>query len=680
MGEFRVHHIRFFNYQPLAIHCIDYNKELNRVAVSRSDASIEIWSIGDDWYQEKIIPGSESRSVEAICWQGSRLFSAGLDGNVTEYDLKKLKPKELAPSNAGPIWCLCKCATQQLLAAGTEDGCVVVFSTQDDTLMYHQAFDKQEGRILSIAWHPTEDLIVTGGVDNIRIWSMNSGHAIQRLTLGRQERNKETIVWCVAVTSDFTIISGDSRGKTSFWNGKQGTLIKTYQSHKADVLCLTLNEEENKVYTSGVDPSIVAFEYTPANIESDWKLWVKSDVYHFHTHDVRDLVVAGDKIVSGGVDTNLVVAMAKETKGVKHRRKYPGFPSYSMVKVASEAKVVMLQYANYLEVWKLGHTTKNSDKSGEILPLMSKPIKLLQLKTKDSERIVCCAINKTAEYLAYSDPDTVKIYSLSMDNQYAMTPQVTLKKVKSKSSLSPAHRMQFTHDGRSLITVTDSTEIQAISLEDSEAIITATIPPLSDDVDSVHLLCVSPDDKMVCLADHTRSILIFNLEKQQIHCRLPRYSCQATAVCFNADGSNLLIAYADQKIYEYNLETEEYTTWCKQTCLKYPKQWLTRHSKIINIQQHPNDQNKIIFHDEQMLCVLDKSQRFPPVEAPLFSYSAWQHQDKIPSSTAFHISSKYKFLLHLEAIQDNWLVAVERTPLTLTESLPPTLKEKKFGT
>jgi hypothetical protein len=36
MGEFKVHHIRFCSYQPLAIHCIDYNHELNRVAVSRS--------------------------------------------------------------------------------------------------------------------------------------------------------------------------------------------------------------------------------------------------------------------------------------------------------------------------------------------------------------------------------------------------------------------------------------------------------------------------------------------------------------------------------------------------------------------------------------------------------------------------------------------------------------------
>ena len=35
MGEFRVHHIRFFNYQPKTINCIAYSKELNKVALSR---------------------------------------------------------------------------------------------------------------------------------------------------------------------------------------------------------------------------------------------------------------------------------------------------------------------------------------------------------------------------------------------------------------------------------------------------------------------------------------------------------------------------------------------------------------------------------------------------------------------------------------------------------------------
>ena len=56
------------------------------------------------------------------------------------------------------------------------------------------------GRILSVAWYDPENVIVTGGIDNIRIWSVKSGHAIQRLTMGRQLHNKETIVWAVAVT------------------------------------------------------------------------------------------------------------------------------------------------------------------------------------------------------------------------------------------------------------------------------------------------------------------------------------------------------------------------------------------------------------------------------------------------------------------------------------------------
>jgi U3 small nucleolar RNA-associated protein 4 len=67
------------------------------------------------------------------------------------------------------------------------------------------------GRILCLAWDATGDVIVTGSADAVRIWNVQSGHAIHRMTPGRDERRKETIVWCLAVTKDFTIISGDSR-------------------------------------------------------------------------------------------------------------------------------------------------------------------------------------------------------------------------------------------------------------------------------------------------------------------------------------------------------------------------------------------------------------------------------------------------------------------------------------
>jgi hypothetical protein len=44
-------------------------------------------------------------------------------------------------------------------------------------------------------------MIVTGGIDNIRVWDVNSGQVLQRISLGRIDKNKETLVWCLAITS-----------------------------------------------------------------------------------------------------------------------------------------------------------------------------------------------------------------------------------------------------------------------------------------------------------------------------------------------------------------------------------------------------------------------------------------------------------------------------------------------
>ena len=56
-------------------------------------------------------------------------------------------------------------------------------------------------RILSIAWHKDEEIIATGGIDNIRVWDVNSGQILQRISLGRLDKNKETLVWCLAISS-----------------------------------------------------------------------------------------------------------------------------------------------------------------------------------------------------------------------------------------------------------------------------------------------------------------------------------------------------------------------------------------------------------------------------------------------------------------------------------------------
>ncbi|KAK3086816.1 hypothetical protein FSP39_023935 [Pinctada imbricata] len=675
MGEFRVHHVRFFNYQPKTINCIHYGKEANKIAIARSDASIEIWSVKNNWYQESVIPGGEERSVEAVCWQEGRLFSAGLDGDVEEYDLQKLQSKTSASSNAGPLWCVASDSAGKYLAAGAEDGCVVLFDTDYNSLQYYKSFDRQEGRILSLAWNSTDDIIVTGGTDNIRLWSVNSGHALQRLTLGRTDKNKETIVWCVAFAKDMTIVSGDSRGKTIFWNGRQGTQIKSIQSHKADVLCLTVDETEETVFSSGVDPVVAQFDYIPAHKDSDMKIWVRSAVKSQHTHDVRGMTVVNGTLVSGGVDTNIILNNIETKKGARNWRKLNSIPHHKVVHVAKQRKLVLLQYSNYLELWKLGHTRASSDKNGEILPLESNPLKLLQLKTKDDEHIVCSGISSDGEWLCYADQFSLRLYKVTLNKDELLSDQISIKRVPFKLVIPP-HRVEFSPDAEYLVSASNTSTIQVVSLQEDQPAVVHSFQAISGN--PVHLMSVSTD-KVLAVADVGHNITLYNLQEKKMICSLPKYSYVATAMIFGADPNNLVIAYADQKILEFSIPDEEYTEWCKTNCNKFPSKWLKRYNKISHISMSPAHPDKILLGDDQTICVLNKSEPFPSFDADIYNRTKWAGDGKA-NQNAFHICSKYKYMLHMELLEDDWLVIVEQTPIALSETLPMTLAQKKFGT
>jgi len=67
--------------------------------------------------------------------------------------------------------------------------------------------------MMSIDWHESGDIIVTGGLDNIRLWSVDSGNALQRITIARQSPDKSTIVWSVAILKVLPTISSFSLTK-----------------------------------------------------------------------------------------------------------------------------------------------------------------------------------------------------------------------------------------------------------------------------------------------------------------------------------------------------------------------------------------------------------------------------------------------------------------------------------
>lgn len=45
--------------------------------VGRGNGDVEIWNVTNDWHVERVLPGGDGISVEAMVWTANRLFSAG---------------------------------------------------------------------------------------------------------------------------------------------------------------------------------------------------------------------------------------------------------------------------------------------------------------------------------------------------------------------------------------------------------------------------------------------------------------------------------------------------------------------------------------------------------------------------------------------------------------------------
>ncbi|KAH9273638.1 hypothetical protein BASA83_003970 [Batrachochytrium salamandrivorans] len=127
-----VHRCRFVQYTPSAIVSLAFApasaKRQRYLAAARANGNIELWNPrGKSWFLERTIPGSPEAPIESVVWiplksSSPRLFSAGLTGLITEYDLTSLLPRHETDSFGGPIWCMAANHAQSHLAVGCEDG------------------------------------------------------------------------------------------------------------------------------------------------------------------------------------------------------------------------------------------------------------------------------------------------------------------------------------------------------------------------------------------------------------------------------------------------------------------------------------------------------------------------------------------------------------------------------
>lgn len=593
----------------------------------RNDYSIEIWNLANAPFLERTIPGSLDKTVEVLCWAGSRLFTVGLSGDgVKEWDLQTLTPKRSLLLTGEKGICMDYNKATETIVIGTEEGIINIFDISDDDIQFVKVLDRQDHRVICCKFNEAGDKLVTGSFDAVKVWNIKTGHVDHKMSTGRADPGQETIVWCVDILSDFTIISGDSRGKITFWDGTLGTQIDYIHASAADIMCLAITEDRKHFFCSGVEQILkkyAAVKTMKNGIELEQ--WVRcAKRSKIHTHDVLAMVVIGDdKFISGGIDGFLSFG----TQDFKSFDRAGPFLKQPFVESAEEGRLILMKYVNYLEVWKLAsakeldnepitETDSESILSGDdIAPVPSfliqkpnpiykldvLPEKVLELRSKDDDMIVSCAISNDGHWIAYSTINSIRIFQFEMQEN----AKPKMRPIKTTpEEFKPCINMIFSKDSNSIVTVNAEGHCSVFELE-SEAIEHKETFDLGDHhSDQVHLVEMSSCSSFLVLASLCNNISVWTLVRNKwTHSKtLPKYGCPATSLNIRRNQPHLVVAFSDSKLLEYNLDDN-----CIQFTASLPSKTPDIASVITNISLDPRNDNAIIFCQNNSINVLMKN-------------------------------------------------------------------------
>ncbi|XP_068812163.1 U3 small nucleolar RNA-associated protein 4 homolog [Struthio camelus] len=687
MGEFEVHRVRFFSYVPAGVRCLAYHRRADRLALARTDGAVEVYNFAANYFQEKAIPGHEARSVEALCWAaGDRLFGAGLGGHVSEYDLERLRVKRSADGFGGPIWSMAANAGGTQLAIGCEDGSVKLFRVVPDGVQFERSLERQQGRILCLSWHPSETHIAAGSLDLLHVFDVSSGRTVQRIMVNyhvQKLKKRECVVWSIGFLSSGTVVSSDSFGRVQFWDWERGTLLESHTVSNSAVLSLAVSEKEDSIVVGTSAGATYQFQLLPVKMGSQDKHWVRTKPFQHHTHDVRAVAHSPTALISGGLDAQLVIRPLMEKmqkKGYEAALRKFTFPHRRLVSCARKARLLLFQFSQHLELWRLG-STNETGKDGEVLPVCRVPEHLVQLKSKGPEHIYCSCVSPCGSWIAYSTASRFHLYRVQYEGD-----SISIKKVTNVPKLLlPAYQLQCSADSSSLFVASDRGSVHMLQLlEPGGCKHLHTLRPPSGTLEAVYLLASSADGNWLAAASGDWEIHIYNLKRFKHHCTVPTYSCAVTALAIHPVTNNLVIAYSDQQLFEFGIPEKQYTAWSRtvQNCGLH-KAWLERDSPITHIAFNPKKPSHILLHDVYMFCVLDKSLPLPDDSASLMNQSTLKQLPETARKRqlhAFKICKKFQPLLFADLLDENCLVMVERPLMDIKTQLPPPIQQKKFGT
>ncbi|KAK0630030.1 quinon protein alcohol dehydrogenase-like superfamily [Bombardia bombarda] len=467
-----IHRCRFIQYPASAINAIAFShsslppvsggkksqqKHVQvRLAIGRANGDIEIWNpLSGTWHQELVMPGGRDRSVDGLVWVTdpdeemadgkiihgrSRLFSIGYTTTITEWDLEMARAKTHASGQHGDIWCLGvqplparetganPATASRKLVAGTVDGNLVLYSIEDGELRFFKSLIRtpsKKTKMVSLCFQSRNVVIVGCSDSTICAYDIRNGALLRQMTLGSDFSggSKNIIVWSVKCLPNGDIVSGDSTGQVCIWDGKTYTQAQRIQSHKQDVLCLTVSSDGSKIISGGMDRRTTLYE----PIAGQAGRW--STVFHrkYHKHDVKAMASFEGKkmsvVVSGGPDASPVVFPLRAA-GKEYHRTLSHLPQSTNLQSAPKARFVVTWWGNEIRIWHLPIGARELLDDAE----KRQNRKLLaMIMVKGESNITSAAISEDGTLLVASTASEMKAFQLE---PFAGLPSEQLKVTK----------------------------------------------------------------------------------------------------------------------------------------------------------------------------------------------------------------------------------------------------------
>lgn len=604
------------------------------------------------------------------------------------------------------IWSLAASPDGTRLAVGCDNGSVVILDITGGKgiIEYSKILQRQDARVLSIAWRDN-DQVVGGLADaRIRVWSTKSeshGKIVGTMKVDQSKEQESTLVWFVRVLNPKLMVSGDSTGSVKFWDLSRFSLLQTFDIHEADVLCLTADASGQNVYSAGVDRRIVNYKMVNKSLGR----WASMSKRLLHSHDIRAIALHESKtssfLVSGGVEQTMIVTDALNFSEGTYR-KIPMTVQQPILASVPSRRMLMLWADQTIKIWAIGGTGSKAleGQSGvENKKLISR------MTMSNDENITSAQISSDGSLLVVSTIAEVKLFNLAPS---ASGKALTVTK-------SPAHDLEDqgarlvrlieqANGTKRLLVVSPESDLTIYNLtkgEDGlygidlevnptelELLVSSTNKSKSNIsyLESIHLAEVSQDGNFLTVSQFSGAVHVFNfITGETTSSLLGQFSSVVTALKLTPSNT-IVVVTAEMKVIEYDLIRFKLTPWSRQNSELLPRQLIELTDKCCGVFYDPQNSQRMWLWGGSWVGFLDTSvhiavERIPKrkrdrlgldteksneAEIEEIRHRATEsarHQNEEETSLgnpAFWISRKYRPILYADTFGAGELIVVEQ--------------------